>query len=64
MPRTPSVFRQTDVTRALKAVQAAGYGVSRVLIGPDGKLEVTTKPGKGEPPGNMICRAPEPLIER
>ena len=51
MSRTPSVFRQTDVTKALKAVHAAGYSAARVLIGKDGAIEITASPApaKAEP---------------
>lgn len=40
MSRAPCAFRQTDVTRALKATVAAGLEVRRVEIDKDGKLVV------------------------
>jgi hypothetical protein len=40
MPRAPSTFRQRDVTRALKAVTAAGVGISRVEIDREGKITI------------------------
>jgi hypothetical protein len=42
MSRTPSAFKQTDITRALNAVRAAGYSAARVLIGKDGRIEIAT----------------------
>jgi hypothetical protein len=40
MPRGQSTFRQSDITRAVKAVVAAGIGVVRVEIDRNGKIVV------------------------
>jgi len=49
--RAPSTFRQQDVTRAVKAVTAAGVGIARVEIDKVGKIviitgETTEQPGQ------------------
>jgi hypothetical protein len=46
MARAPSTFRQQDVTRALKAVAAAGVHISPVEIDKTGKIVIVTN----EPP--------------
>ena len=38
--RRPSIFKKTDVTRATKAVLAAGIGIARVEISRDGVIVV------------------------
>jgi hypothetical protein len=42
MARSPAAFRQQDVTRAVRAVQAAGLEVRRVEIGRDGTIRLDT----------------------
>jgi hypothetical protein len=53
--RKPSAFRQADVTKAMRAVAAAGVAVARIDIEPDGKIVITTGSGEATapaPPGN------------
>jgi hypothetical protein len=42
MARAPSTFRQQDVTRAVKAVVAAGVDIARVEIDKAGKIVIVT----------------------
>jgi hypothetical protein len=42
MARAPSTFRQLDVTRAIRAVAAAGVHISRVEIDKTGKIVIIT----------------------
>jgi len=42
MSRRPSTFRQRDLTRAVKAVIAAGLHVSGVKVSAQGDIEVVT----------------------
>jgi Tfp pilus assembly PilM family ATPase len=43
MTRRPCTFRKADVTRAAKAVQAAGLEVGVVEVGRDGLIRVTPR---------------------
>jgi hypothetical protein len=45
MGRTPSTFRQQDVTRAVKAVSAAGVHIARIEIDKAGKIVIIATEG-------------------
>jgi hypothetical protein len=47
--RAPSTFRQADVTKAVKAVAAAGVDIARVEIDKTGTIRIITL--KAEPNG-------------
>ena len=40
MPRAPSAFKQRDLTKAVKAVVAAGVDIARVEIDTTGKIVI------------------------
>jgi hypothetical protein len=50
MGRAPSTFRQQDVTRAVKAVTAAGVHIARIEIDKTGKIVIITA-GPTDKPG-------------
>ena len=50
MSRQPSSFRQRDLTRAIKAVVAAGLHVAGVKVSAQGDIEVVTGEGKTQGP--------------
>jgi hypothetical protein len=50
MSRAPSSFRQQDVTRAVKAVAAAGVGIARVEIDKQGKIIIVA----GQPVSKVV----------
>jgi hypothetical protein len=42
MARAPSIFRQQDVTKAIKATKAAGVDIVRIEIAKDGRIAIIT----------------------
>jgi hypothetical protein len=50
MTRRPSAFRQSDLTRAVKAVIAAGLHVAGVKVSAHGDIEVLTDDAKVQDP--------------
>lgn len=43
MANRPATLKQADLTRYVRAVQAAGVVVGRVLVRPDGAVEIIPK---------------------
>ena len=62
MPRNPSTFRQTDLTRAIKAVRNAGVGVARAEIAKDGRISIII--GKTHEANTDIELTPDDELER
>ncbi len=62
MSRSPSTFRQTDLTRAIKAARNAGVEVARAEIAKDGKIIIII----GETAGSStdIESTPDDELER
>jgi hypothetical protein len=56
MSRDRLTFRQRDVTAAIKAVEAAGRKIARVLISREGDIVMELAP----PAGNETAPEPEP----
>jgi len=48
MSRAPLPFKESDVTRAVKAVRKAGLDVAQVKISPDGQIVLIVKSDDGE----------------
>jgi hypothetical protein len=51
MARAPSIFRQADVTRAVRAAIAAGVDIARIEIARDGRIVIIA--GNSEPEGDQ-----------
>jgi hypothetical protein len=47
MSRGPRTFRQRDVTKAVKAVAAAGVDIARIEIDPVGKIVIVARKPNG-----------------
>jgi ATP-dependent exoDNAse (exonuclease V) alpha subunit len=56
MPRAPSTFRQTDVTRAVRAVVAAGVEIMRVEIDKAGKIVIVAATAPADSPLGELDR--------
>ena len=52
MTRRPSAFRQRDLTRAVKAVIAAGLHVAGVKVSAQGDIEIVTGEDRAQDSGS------------
>ena len=53
--RAPSTFRQADVTKAVKAVAAAGVDIARVEIDKAGKITIIAASAEPRGKGGEEC---------
>ena len=63
MARAPCTFRQTDVTRAVKAVTAAGVHIARIEIDKAGKIVIIAA-GATIEDGKVTLGFGEPTADR
>jgi hypothetical protein len=59
MANRHAVVKQADLTRYVRAVQAAGVTVGRVLVRPDGAVEIIPK---GSDPTGFAGPDPDELL--
>jgi hypothetical protein len=59
MSRRPCTFKQRDVTRAVKAIVAAGVQIERVEVSKDGKIVIVT----AKPSESIVEDCPDYLNE-
>jgi hypothetical protein len=52
----PARFRETDVSRAVRAVEKVGLSVARVRIEPDGSIEIVAGAGVANDKRNPLDR--------
>jgi hypothetical protein len=52
--RGRSLFKQSDVTKAVKGVVAAGVSVRQIEIDQTGKIVIMTNSGEPLPPSNAL----------
>ena len=62
MSRSPSTFRQRDLTAAVKAMVAAGQKVSRVEVGKDGGFVITIADPNAKPAKHGEDETPDKVL--
>jgi hypothetical protein len=56
MPRAPSIFKQLDITRAIRATKAAGVNIDRIELAPDGTIRIITPEAPPAAPDSDLDR--------